>query len=165
MHFFSFLSEVLGVCLVISVNREKIGLSHTLKKWYNTSFLPPVVTHTTHTHTHTHTHTTHTHTTHTHTPLGSNILCCVEKLHRQWRGKVTHAIMRSLNKSRFLWCMSESSYWQQLYTLPLFPRFHLSSVSAPVSISIWNGKRLFLLAWLLYKQTNNNNNNVKIALK
>lgn len=35
----------------------------------------------------------------THTSLGSHILCCVEKLHRQWRGKVTHSIMRSLNKS------------------------------------------------------------------
>lgn len=70
--------------------------------------------------------------TRTHTSLGSHILCCVEKLHRQWRGKVTHSIMRSLNKSRFLWCMSESSYWQQLYTLftHFFPRFHFSSVSA-----------------------------------
>lgn len=76
--------------------------------------------------------------TRTHTSLGSHILCCVEKLHRQWRGKVTHSIMRSLNKSRFLWCMSESSYWQQLYTLLLFPKVSLVFCLNPTSIALFS---------------------------
>lgn len=86
--------------------------------------------------------------TRTHTPLGSHILCCVEKLHRQWRGKVTHSIMRSLNKSIsgiHVWIFLLTTALHTLYTL--FPKVSLLFCFSLTSIALFSFNFKILFYW------------------